>query len=188
MLEHLHRHVPEQDDRNRHLDFRLLRLGQVPLRQDSFAARGQPRPRRRAGEQTVRVPRSARRAAASLHSSQPFPRRQLRNQRSRLQSQHPRGQPSRPLPALLLSQYYLSCGYSGNLIYARVIEAELDKQGKLSALHAAVEKRAKKPWADIQKNLSFYRTHLYNAACEVAPEVFSSPAGRGSVTQGGRTR
>ena len=82
---------------------------------------------------------------------------------------------SRPLPALLLSQYYLSCGYSANLIYARVIEAELDKQGKLSALHSAVEKRAKKPWAEIQKNLSFYRTHLYNAACEVAPEVFSSP-------------
>jgi hypothetical protein len=81
----------------------------------------------------------------------------------------------RPLPALLLSQYYLSCGYSSNLIYARVIEAELDKQGKLSALHAAVERRANKPWADIQKNLSFYRTHLYNAACEVAPEVFSSP-------------
>ena len=82
---------------------------------------------------------------------------------------------SRPLPALLLSQYYLSCGYSSNLIYARVIEAELDKQDKLSALHAAVEKRANKPWSEIQKNLSFYRTHLYNAACEVAPEVFSSP-------------
>ena len=44
---------------------------------------------------------------------------------------------SRPLPSLLLSQYYLSRGYSGNLIYARVIEAELDKQGKLSALHQA---------------------------------------------------
>lgn len=74
---------------------------------------------------------------------------------------------SRPLPALLLSQYYLVRGYSGNLIYARVIEAELDKQGKLPALHTAVEARAKKPWADIQKNLSFYRTHLYSAACEV---------------------
>ena len=81
---------------------------------------------------------------------------------------------SRPLPSLLLSQYYLSRGYSANLIYARVIEAELDKQGKLSALHEAVEARAKKPWADIQKNLSFYRTHLYAAACEVAPEVFGS--------------
>jgi len=79
---------------------------------------------------------------------------------------------SRPLPSLLLSQYYLSLGYSANLIYARVIEAELDKQGKLAALHEAVEVKAKKPWADIQKNLSFYRTHLYAAACEVAPEVF----------------
>lgn len=46
---------------------------------------------------------------------------------------------SRPLPALLLSQYYLSCGYSANLIYARVIEAELDKQGKLSAARSRRE-------------------------------------------------
>ena len=35
------------------------------------------------------------------------------------------------LPALLLSQYYLFRGYSGNRIYARVIEAELDSRGKL---------------------------------------------------------
>jgi hypothetical protein len=82
---------------------------------------------------------------------------------------------SRPLPALLLSQFYQSRGYSGNLIYARVIEAELDKQGKLAALHKAVKMRAKKPWAEIQQNLAFYRTHLYGAACEVAPDVFSSP-------------
>ena len=82
---------------------------------------------------------------------------------------------NRPLPALLLSQYYLSRGYSANLIYARVIEAELDKRGKLPALHAAVEARAKKPWAEIQRNLAFYRTHLYSAACEVAPDVFSRP-------------
>jgi hypothetical protein len=81
---------------------------------------------------------------------------------------------SRPLPSLLLSQYYLSRGYSGNLIYARVIEAELDKRGKLQALHEAVSSRAKKPWADIQKNLSFYRTHLYAAASEVAPDVFGN--------------
>lgn len=81
---------------------------------------------------------------------------------------------TRPLPSLLLSQYYLSRGYSGNLIYARVIEAELDKQGKLDALHRAVESRAGKPWSDIQKNLSFYRLHLYAAACEVAQDVFQT--------------
>jgi hypothetical protein len=79
-----------------------------------------------------------------------------------------------PLPALLLSQYYLSRGYSSNLIYARVIEAELDKQGRLEDLHRAVEEKAGKPWGEIQKNLSFYRSHLYAAACEVA-EVFKSP-------------
>ena len=82
---------------------------------------------------------------------------------------------SRPLASLLLSQFYLSLGYSNNLIYARVIEAELDNQGKLADLHAAVEAKAKKPWADIQQNLSFYSTHLYAAACEVAPEVFATP-------------
>ena len=38
-----------------------------------------------------------------------------------------------------------------------------------------VETRAKKPWSEIQKNLSIYRTHLYAAACEVAPEVFPGP-------------
>lgn len=79
------------------------------------------------------------------------------------------------LPALLLSQYYMFRGYSGNRIYARVIEAELDKQGKLPTLHAAVEKRAGKPWAEIQQNLSFYRRPLYEAASEVAPESFPTP-------------
>jgi len=44
--------------------------------------------------------------------------------------------------------------------------------GKLDDLHAAVEAKAKKPWSDIQQNLSFYSTHLYAAACEVAPDVF----------------
>jgi hypothetical protein len=81
---------------------------------------------------------------------------------------------SRPLPSLLLSQYYLSRGYSNNLLYARVIEAELDRQGRLDALHQAVAGRAGKPWEDVQRNLSFYRTHLYSAACEVAPDVFPS--------------
>jgi len=82
---------------------------------------------------------------------------------------------SRSLPSLLLSQYYLSQGYGGNLIYARVIEAELDRQGKLEALHQAVEARSKKNWSEIQRNLSFFRKHLYEAACEVAPDVFGSP-------------
>jgi len=76
------------------------------------------------------------------------------------------------LPALLLSQYYMSRGYSGNRIYARVIEAELDQRGKLSALHSAVERRANRPWDAIQRNPTFYRKHFYEAVCEVAPEVF----------------
>lgn len=80
----------------------------------------------------------------------------------------------RALPSLLLSQYYQSLGYGGNLLYARVIEAGLDRQGKLDELHAAVERRAKKKWSEIQRNLSFYRSHLYAAACEVAPDIFPS--------------
>ena len=79
------------------------------------------------------------------------------------------------LPALLLSQYYMSRGYSSNRIYARVIEAELDKQGRLPALHAAVGKRAGKAWAEIQQNLAFYRKPLYEGASEVAPESFPTP-------------
>ena len=35
-----------------------------------------------------------------------------------------------PLPKVLLSQYYQARGYGSNLLYARVIEAELDRQGK----------------------------------------------------------
>jgi len=76
---------------------------------------------------------------------------------------------------VLLSQFYLSRGYGANFLYARVIEAELDKRGKLDALHTAAERLAKKPWAEMQKNLGFYARPLYQAACEVAPDVFSSP-------------
>ncbi len=76
---------------------------------------------------------------------------------------------------MLLSQFYLSRGYGANFLYARVIEAELDKRGKLDALHAAAERLAKKPWAEMQKNLGFYARPLYQAAREVASDVFSSP-------------
>ena len=68
---------------------------------------------------------------------------------------------STPLPRLLLSQYYQSYGYGSNLFYARVIEAELDRRGKLAELHAAAERLAKKPWDDIQKNPTFYAKALY---------------------------
>lgn len=82
---------------------------------------------------------------------------------------------SRPLPILLLSQYYLSHHYCSNWIYARVIEAELDKQGKLPALHTAAESFAGKSWSQIQSNPSHYRVPLYKAACQVAPDLFPSP-------------
>lgn len=82
---------------------------------------------------------------------------------------------STPLPRMLLSQFYQSKGYGANFIYARVIEAELDKLGKLHNLHEASERLAKKSWSEIQKNLNFYARHLYQAACEVAPEMFAKP-------------
>lgn len=81
-----------------------------------------------------------------------------------------------PLPKILLSQYYLAQGYGTNLVYARVIEAELDKRGKLPELHSTIERLAKKPWQELQKNLGFYRKYLYQAVCEVAPDVFSTPS------------
>lgn len=81
-----------------------------------------------------------------------------------------------PLPHVLLSQYYQAKGYSSNFIYARVIEAELDKMGRLADLHAAAARHAGRPWADIQQNLTFYARALYQAACEVAPTLFATPA------------
>lgn len=80
-----------------------------------------------------------------------------------------------PLQRLLLSQYYQSCGYSSNLLYARVIEQEIDRRGKLDALHKEVAALADRPWSDIQKNPGFYSKHLYKAACKVAPDAFASP-------------
>ena len=80
-----------------------------------------------------------------------------------------------PLARMLLSQYYLSKGYGANLLYARVIEAELDKLGKISELHAVAERIAKKTWGNIQNNPTFFSRALYQAACEVASDVFQSP-------------
>jgi hypothetical protein len=80
-----------------------------------------------------------------------------------------------PLPKLLLSQYYQARGYCSNLLYARVIEQEIDHRGKLEALHAEVASLAGRSWADIQKNPGFYSRHLYLAACKVAPDAFGTP-------------
>lgn len=82
---------------------------------------------------------------------------------------------STPLPRLLLSQYYQSRGYSSNLLYARVIEQEVDRRGKLEALHEEVAALSGQAWPDIQKNPGFYSKHLYRAACKVAPDAFTSP-------------
>jgi hypothetical protein len=79
-----------------------------------------------------------------------------------------------PLPRLLLSQYYQARGYSSNLLYARVIEQEIDRRGKLALLHTEVAALAGQPWSAIQKNPGFYAKHLYSAACKVAPDAFVS--------------
>lgn len=95
-----------------------------------------------------------------------------------------------PLPHVLLSQYYQSKGYCSNFIYARVIEAEMDKLGKLDELHKAAERLANKEWAKIQNNPTFYSNALNQATSEVAPHLFPSPldvaqalqnAGRGEL-------
>lgn len=80
-----------------------------------------------------------------------------------------------PLARILLSQYYRSKGYGANFLYARVIEAELDRRGKLEELHSAATQLAHKPWEAIQSNPNFYARALYQAACQVAPDVFQSP-------------
>lgn len=80
-----------------------------------------------------------------------------------------------PLPRILLQQYYLERGYVSNILYAKVIEAELDKRGKLEELHRAVEGRTGKSWDDVKRNPVFYSRQLYEATCEVAPDAFASP-------------
>lgn len=80
-----------------------------------------------------------------------------------------------PLSHVLLSQYYQSKGYSSNFIYARVIEAELDRMGKLDELHECAASHAGRDWDDIQQNLTFYARALYKAASEVAPDLFPAP-------------
>ena len=80
-----------------------------------------------------------------------------------------------PLPRILLSQWYVAKGYGGNILYARVIESEVDKRGKLEALHEAVSRISGKPWSEIVRNLGFYSKALYGAACEVAPDAFHKP-------------
>jgi hypothetical protein len=80
-----------------------------------------------------------------------------------------------PLPRILLSQWYMSKGYGGNLLYARVIESEVDKRGKLKELHDEVSRASGKPWAEIVRNLGFYSKALYEAACKIAPDAFPKP-------------
>ena len=82
----------------------------------------------------------------------------------------------RPLPQLLLSEYYKWRGYSTNFIFARVIEVQLDREGKLADLHAAFERRARKSWSEAQKNPAFFGKAMYEAVVEVAPDRFPNVA------------
>jgi hypothetical protein len=79
-----------------------------------------------------------------------------------------------PLPRLLLSQYYQSRGYSSNLVYAKVIEREVDLLGKLALLHDEAARRANRPWEQIRGNPTFYARALCEAVCAVVPEHFKS--------------
>lgn len=56
-----------------------------------------------------------------------------------------------------------------------MIEQEVDRRGKLDALHKEVTALADRPWPDIQKNPGYYAKQLYGAACKVAPDAFASP-------------
>ena len=79
------------------------------------------------------------------------------------------------LAHLLLSQFYWSRGYCTNLTYARVIEAEVDRSGKLDELHSKIEEISGKKWDDIRKNPTFFLNSFYEAACSLLPENFSTP-------------
>lgn len=77
------------------------------------------------------------------------------------------------LARILLSQFYMSKGYSSNLLYASVIESELDKLGKLSDLYSKIEENTGRNWEDIKTNLSFYQKQVNQAVCETAPNIFT---------------
>jgi hypothetical protein len=91
--------------------------------------------------------------------------------------------PTTPLARLLLTQYYQHKGYSPNVLYAGVVERELDRLGKLPQLHSEAAKSSGRPWADIQKNPGFYAKALYAAASAVAPEAFPKPEDVGAALQ-----
>lgn len=80
------------------------------------------------------------------------------------------------LARFLLSQFYLERGYCGNLTFARVIEAEIDRLGRLDALHQEIERLTGKSWEQIRYNPSFFYARFLEAAHLVAPEAFGSAA------------
>ncbi len=84
-------------------------------------------------------------------------------------------QPDTALARLLLSQYYQHKGYSSNVLYAGVIEQELDRRGKLAELHQEAQRITGRWWPEIQRNPAFYARGLYNAASTVAPDAFAKP-------------
>lgn len=79
------------------------------------------------------------------------------------------------LARMLLTEYYAQKGYTRNVIFARVIEAELDRLGRLGDFRAAVERESGKAWADISANPNFNKRALYAGAVAVAPESFPTP-------------
>ena len=93
----------------------------------------------------------------------------------------------RPLPQLLYSQFFQAKGYCANLMYAKVIEAEFGRQGKLQQLHDAVCARTKKTWDDIRRNPGFYQRPLAEAACELAPQMFPTVADVNRAIENERT-
>ncbi|MDM8532158.1 BREX system P-loop protein BrxC [Anaerolineales bacterium HSG25] len=121
----------------------------------------------------ARVPSQATRHSSILRSLALLPRLQTQVLAFNLNSLS--GDKKTPLPRMLLTEYYRAKGYGSNVLYAKVIEQELDKRGQLTALHQAAERLTKRSWADIQRNPTFYARKLYQAACEVAPDVFATP-------------
>lgn len=76
------------------------------------------------------------------------------------------------LARMLLTEYYAQKGYTRNVIFARVIESELDRLGRLQDFRAAVERESSKTWSEVSSNPNFYKRALYAGAVEVAPESF----------------
>ena len=79
-----------------------------------------------------------------------------------------------PLPKLLLSQYFLHKGFSSNIVFARVVEQELERRKKLDEFRSELSKKTGVPWTEITKAIGRYSKDIMSLASQMMPDRFPS--------------